>query len=528
MTTEMQKKNSSNNLTDLVRHIMITVVVLAIATAINYTVVFLYEKTTNVTGVFLLAIVIVSTLTGKYLWGILSSVYSMFATNYIFMYPFFAFDFSLAGYPLTLVVMATTSVLTCALTVNMHNQRDAAERREKMVYLMNDMDRKLLRADTREEIIKLLMEHMYIQVERPVLYLEKPGESFVFLEDLGLLENEVGNAEQPKIEARYLAGYYQIACRTLEEKHIVNGDPDHGIMCIPILWQNKSFGVVGIVLGEDALSKEVREYAQAMINHFAIAFDHQELREAQQQILMEKQEEQLRGSLLRSISHDLRTPLTGILGASGSILENEERMQPELRKKLLRDINEEAHWLLRMIENVLSITKIGNHNTKLNKMLEPVEEVIADSVARCKKYYPDLKIEIYQPDDLIMIPMDPILIRQVLTNLIDNAHWHGKSEQKIELSVVLEDSYVEISVQDYGPGMSAEDLQHVFKGLGRRKQQDGDGSRGLGLGVSICKTIVEAHEGQLWADNVAGKGLKVSFRLPVGERETDEWKYFNN
>jgi two-component system sensor histidine kinase KdpD len=239
----------------------------------------------------------------------------------------------------------------------------------------------------------------------------------------------------------------------------------------------------------------------------------------QQQILMEKQEEQLRGSLLRSISHDLRTPLTSILGASGFIMENGERMQPELRRKLLKDINEEAHWLLRMIENVLSVTKIGNHNTKLKKMLEPVEEVVADSIARCKKYYPDLKIDVQQPDELIMVPMDPVLIRQVLTNLIDNAHRHGKSNQKIELAVTLLENWLEISVQDYGPGMSAEDLQHVFRGLGRRKQQEQDSNRGLGLGVSICKTIVEAHDGRLMAENVPDKGLKVTFRLPVGEED---------
>ena len=523
MTTDLKRKKQKFNLVEFINQIVITVVVLAIATAMNYIVVSLYEKTTNVSGVFLLSIIIVSTLTGSYFWGILSSVYSVVATNFFFMYPYFAFEFSLAGYPLTFLVMSTTSILTCALTVNMHNQRDRAKRREKMAYLMNEMDRKLLRADTKEEIIVLLMEHLHIQTERPVLYLERPGEEFIFLEELEITEESFEILERQIIEEKYLPEYYRNACRALEEKRIINDDLDpvkgDGVLCMPVMWQNKVFGAASIILGEDALNDEIEEYAQAIINHFAIAFDHQELREVQQQILMEKQEEQLRGSLLRSISHDLRTPLTGILGASGSILENGDRMQLELRQKLLQDINEEAHWLLRMIENVLSVTKIGNHNTKLKKMLEPLEEVIADSVARCKKYYPDLKIEIHQPDDLIMIPMDPVLIRQVLTNLIDNAHRHGKSSEKIELSVIQRQGYVAVSVQDYGPGMSQEDLQHVFRGLGRRKQQEGDGSRGLGLGVSICKTIVEAHDGQLLAESAAGKGLKVTVCLPVEGEE---------
>ena len=521
MKTESKQKKMRFDIVQFLNQLVITIVVLSIATAINSIIVFSYEKTTNVSGIFLLAIIVVSTLTGQYFWGICSAVYSVIATNFFFMYPYFAFDFSLAGYPLTFLVMATTSMLTCALTVNMHNQRDRAKQREKMAYLMNEMDQKLLRADTKEEIIRLLMEHLHVQTERPILYLEQPDGEFIFLEKKDRLENVLEGWPKRTIEEKYLPEYYRDACIALEEQHIVNDDLDpvkgDGVLCIPVMWQKKVFGAVCIELGEDALTEEIQEFAQGIINHFAIAFDHQALRETQQQLLMEQKEEQIRGSLLRSISHDLRTPLTGILGASASILENGERMQPELRKKLLQDINEEAHWLLRMIENVLSVTKIGNHNPGLKKSLEPVEEVIAGSVLHCKKYYPDLKIESQQPDELIMLPMDPILIRQVVTNLIDNAHRHGKSNEKIELTVALEKDYIEISVQDYGPGMSAEDMQHVFRGLGRRKQQEGDASRGLGLGISICKTIVEAHKGQLSAENVAGKGLKVLFRLPLEE-----------
>ena len=184
---------------------------------------------------------------------------------------------------------------------------------------------------------------------------------------------------------------------------------------------------------------------------------------------------------------------------------------------MMQDIHEEARWLLRMIENVLSVTKIGNYNPELDKTLEPVEEVIADSVARSKKYFPDLKIEIHLPDELIMLPMDPILIRQVVTNLVDNAYRHGNSQEKIELNVHTAEDYAEFSVQDYGQGLPPEDLKQIFCGFGGRKQKDGDTSRGLGLGMSICKTIIEAHNGQIFAENVAGKGLKVTFRLPMEE-----------
>ena len=121
------------------------------------------------------------------------------------------------------------------------------------------------------------------------------------------------------------------------------------------------------------------------------------------------------------------------------------------------------------------------------------------------------------PDDFIMLPMDPILIRQVVTNLIDNAYRHGNSKEKIELDVQTDEQFVSISVQDYGKGLPQEDLKQLFYGLKEERMQGGDGARGLGLGMTICKTIVEAHDGKIFAENIEGKGLKVTFQLPVEE-----------
>ena len=197
MTTGTEKKRKPKlNWIDVLNKLVITIVVLAIATAVNYVVVFLYQKTTNVSGVFLLSIIVISALTGEYLWGIFSAFYSIIATNFFFFYPFFAFDFSLTGYPLTFFVMMTTSILTCALTVNMHQQRDKARWREKMAYLMNEMDRMLLRADTKEEIITLLMENLHAQVGRPVIYLENEESEFVFLQEIPLPEDPIEEPPQ--------------------------------------------------------------------------------------------------------------------------------------------------------------------------------------------------------------------------------------------------------------------------------------------------------------------------------------------
>lgn len=503
----MSIKDINFNLREFFLHGLITIVLVLIATVINYNIVLLYDKTINVSGVYLLAIITVSLLTGSYFWGTFSALCSVVGTNFCFTYPYFAIDFSLTGYPLTFLIMAAVAVVTCALTVNVRKQRDEAHRREQMAQLLNEIDRKLLQMDAKAQIATLLLNSLYTQLERPIFYLEKQEERLVCL-------GQRGEAALPAI-------CYETVQQSLEQKKIMHSEisavQEAVCLSIPVMWQQRTFGAVCILLGTETSAKEVREYAQGLVNHFAIAFDRQALSETQQRILVEKQAEQTRGYLLRAISHDLRTPLTSILGASGAILENADRMQEDIKQRLMQDIHEEARWLLRMIENVLSVTKIGNYNPELNKTLEPVEEVIADSVARSKKYFPDLKIEIHLPDELIMLPMDPILIRQVVTNLIDNAYRHGNSQEKIELNVHTAEDYVEFSVQDYGQGLPPEDLKQIFCGFGGRKQKDGDTSRGLGLGMSICKTIVEAHNGQIFAENVIGKGLKVTFRLPMEE-----------
>jgi len=507
----MGQKKRQEILQDFLYHYAVTLIVFSVATAINYLIVMLYGKDINVSGIYMLAVILISLLTGSYFWGMLGAIGSVVGTNFCFTYPYFAIDFSLSGYPLTFLIMAIVAICSCAVAVNMRKQRDQANRREQIVYTLNEMDGKLVPMESKGQIVSLLLDYLYVHLERPVFYLEYKGDELVCIGNRGEMQDHMTALHYETVQLSFVEK--RIAGRGVDEEN------SEGFLSIPMLWQERIFGAVCIWLGAGILSAEKRSYAQGLVNHFAIAFARQELSEQQQEILMEKQAEQTRGYLLRAISHDLRTPLTGILGASGALLENGPQMPADLAQRLLQDIHEEAQWLLRMIENVLSVTKIGNYNPELKKTLEPVEEVIADSVARCKKYFPDLMIEIHLPEELIMLPMDPILIRQVVTNLIDNAYRHGNSKEKIELTVCMEQGYVAFSVRDYGPGLSLEEQKHLFHGYnGKQKRNGGDAGRGLGLGTSICKTIVEAHNGQIFAETPPGKGLRVVFRLPIEEK----------
>ena len=179
-------------------------------------------------------------------------------------------------------------------------------------------------------------------------------------------------------------------------------------------------------------------------------------------------------------------------------------------------MKQEAQWLIRTVENLLSITRIGSDRTELNKQLEPVEEVLAEAVQKARKRLPDIKFSVEVPAELLMVPMDPILIEQVLSNLIENAVIHGKTTTAIHLQAEkTEDNFAAFSVRDNGQGISPALLPHLFDySIRHASPPTGDGKRNMGLGLSVCSAVVKAHGGRLTAHNHPD-GAEFIFCLPM-------------
>lgn len=240
----------------------------------------------------------------------------------------------------------------------------------------------------------------------------------------------------------------------------------------------------------------------------------------QEKQLMEADKEKMRANLLRAVSHDLRTPLTGIIGASSAYLENEALLSEEKKRSMVRHIGEDANWLLNMVENLLTVTRIQSGDTKVNKSSEPVEEVLSESVRRLKKRIPDAKVKIYLPEEFVMLPMDAVLIEQVLINLMENACFHAASEKPIEVYTRNTEEEVTFFVKDYGVGIAPDRLESIFDGESQQGSRESDSYRGMGIGLSICKTIITAHGGRIWAQNHE-TGALLAFSLPVCEEEKE-------
>ncbi|WP_242972283.1 sensor histidine kinase [Lachnoclostridium edouardi] len=236
----------------------------------------------------------------------------------------------------------------------------------------------------------------------------------------------------------------------------------------------------------------------------------------QEKLLMEAEKEKLRANLLRAISHDLRTPLTSIIGNSAAYLDNDKTLSRRDKHLLIQNIYDDSNWLLNMVENLLSVTRIHETGAQVTKSLEPLEEVISEAVRRFKKRLPNAHVNVTIPNDFIMIPMDATLIIQVILNLLENAVYHSQSDEPLNLVCSINDTHAQFEVIDHGVGIKEELLDTLFDGYVSTPNSNSDSHKGMGIGLSICKAIIVAHNGKIWAVN-DGDGAHIIFILPLGE-----------
>lgn len=228
------------------------------------------------------------------------------------------------------------------------------------------------------------------------------------------------------------------------------------------------------------------------------------------------EKEKMHSNLLRAVSHDLRTPLTAIAGASSILMQEDEKVSPEKSKKLATDIHDEALWLSQMVENLLSVTRFQHDDAvQLKEREELVEEVLEESISKLHRRFPQQQIEVSVPEEILLVPMDAMLIEQVLINLMENAVRHAGVKAPIDVSVRKEQDRVLCSVRDYGHGISEEILPKLFGG----EICQSDSGRGMGIGLSVCKSIILAHHGTISAQNCPDGGAVFKFSLPLEKEE---------
>jgi len=237
----------------------------------------------------------------------------------------------------------------------------------------------------------------------------------------------------------------------------------------------------------------------------------------QERIRYEAERERMRSNLLRAVSHDLRTPLTSIYGACSAMIENYDDIPREKQLKLLDDVRNDSQWLVRMVENLLSVTRLDNRKIRIAKNETVLEELIDAVLVKFRKHYPNQKVQVTLPDTFVSIPMDAMLIQQVLMNLLENAVFHAHGMENLWLHVVLRDNKAVFTVADDGCGIPASRMKGLFSGLLDSEAPTDNSRSNMGIGLSVCNAIVTAHGSELIAKNRPEGGALFTFALEMEE-----------
>lgn len=500
----------------LLKDLFKTIIILSIATLASFLFVKLTNIHTNVAICYILAVILISKETNHYFFGVLASLVGVIGVNYFFTYPFFAFNFTINGYPITFLAMLTISLITSTMTINIKEHARLALDREEKTKRLNEINNKLLAVNDLSSIINLTLEYV----------IKLTNSSAIFYSfDSNFKKNITIKHYKDEEENIFL---------TSEEQKIVDWVQEHKLSAgigtdfyntnrcfyLPIISHNNIWGILGVeCIFRIPLDSDITTFLDLMMSEVALAIERQHLSDTQHLMSIETEKEKMKANLLRAISHDLRTPLTGMIGTSSTLIENKKYLSEEEKDNLIKHIYEDSNWLLHMVENLLSVTRINEKNATVNKILEPVEEVVSEAVMRFKKRYPKASIIVKVPDEFLMVPMDATLIEQVILNLCENALKYSKSTKPIELIVTKENNEVLFNVKDYGIGIKEDKLDTIFDGYSLNQNSSSDSSKGMGIGLSICKTIINAHGGHIYAknhtDDDGGKGAVFTFSLPL-------------
>ena len=473
---------------------------------------------TNITMMYILSVLMTSRFTSSHVEGILASIVSLLAFNFFFTDPYYSLKVHDLTYLITFFTMTVTAILTSSLTLKYKYAAQEAREKELESQVLYQMTNHLTDAEDYDRIVSIFVE--------TVSDLFNCHAGYIYLDENGSPEATFIQQKERGVQIRRELNGVQSLRWTMENLRSMYSKD--GEFCDwPIYGKNYVFGVLRIPSKTAAFFTEQQvNLLHSVIESSSLAMERLRSLQLQAQSREEIAQERYRGNLLRAISHDLRTPLSAIMGSS-EILMQMCKDYPNAYS-IAEGIYQDTDWLYALVENILSLTRLQQDNLALKKQTEVLEEVVGAAIATIEKRKPNRQIEVLMPENLILVDINASLIHQVIINLLDNAIKHSEENTKITLQVEDKDSFVYVSVIDEGCGIAEDDLQNIFQMFYTTRGKCVDSKRGIGLGLSICQTIVEAHGGKIFARNRADRqGAIFSFTLPI-EQEVEYGNDFDS
>ena len=500
-----------------VKDYFLTIFIFVICTLIGLLFQKFHFTDTNIVTIYILGVLLTSILTNGYLCSVAGSFLSVFLFCFFLTEPRMSFQTYAVGYPVTFFIMLISSVLTGALAAKLKMHAKLSAQLAFRTQVLFDTDRLMQKAKGETEILDVTCTQLLRLLNRSI--------TAYVVENGALSEGKLFSGKKENTEDFLIPEEQQIARWVYENRQRAGASthyfPQAKCIYLAIRSGNNVYGVIGIPLQKETLDSFEYSILLSVINECALAMENaQNAIEKEKNAVMAKNE-QLRADLLRAISHDLRTPLCSISGNADMLLGNSDRLDEATKHQIYSDIYDDSEWLTGVVENLLSITRLNDGRLKFKFTDQLLDEVIAESLRHISRKHDDYKI-VTDCEELVLARMDVRLIMQVLVNLVDNAIKYTPPGSVICIRGTKTDGKAQISVEDNGPGIPEEMKSHIFEMFYTGKTTVADSQRSLGLGLALCHSIIEAHEGTLVLTDHNPHGCNFTFTLPLSEVTLNE------
>ena len=473
----------------------------------------------NIITLYILGVMLISVCTRSSICSFVASIASVLTFNFLFTVPRFTLQAYDSEYPITFLVMFLASLLTGSLASKLKSHAKRSAQVAWRTKLLFETSQNLQRAHTQEEIISVTAKQLLKIFQRDIVVYS--------IDEKGLLEPEIFLVDEAASPQRYTtAKEREVAQWVLSNNKRAGAGtetlPDARCTYLSIRTGERVYGVVGIATSDKPLDSFESSILLSVLGECALALENQKNVEEKEAAAVLAKNEQLRANLLRSISHDLRTPLTSISGNASNLLSNGPLFDAKTKEQMYADIYDDAMWLINLVENLLSVSRLEQGRMNLHLTTELIDEVVAEALRHINRKRAEYHFHVQSSDDYLLAQMDAKLIVQVLINILDNAMKYTPPGSDIEIGWKQEGKFIYISVADNGPGIPDQAKPHIFDMFYSASNQIADSRRSMGLGLALCKSIVNAHGGEIVVSDHKPHGSIFTFSVPAGEVELHE------
>lgn len=514
-----KKARKKSKMVFSVYDILKSIVILILASCIGIIFRYMGFAEANIITVYVLSVLITSVVTKHRVYSLISSIVSVLVFNFFFTEPQFTLMAYDKGYPITFIIMFLAAFLTSSLAVKLKNQARQSAKVAYRIKVMFDTNQLFQQAKDKNEIVSATANQLIKLLGKDIVFYltenEKISEPYVFT----VLNNKT-NKEITSTKEKAVAEWVQ-----KNNKHAgATTETLSNAKCLylSIRVNSRVYGVIGIYIGEKVLDSFEKSILLSILGECALSLENEKNAREKEKAAVLAKNEQLRANLLRAISHDLRTPLTSISGNASNLLSNGNSLDETTKKQLYTDIYDDSMWLINLVENLLSATRLDEGKLNLNITEDLVDDVISEALHHVERKSVEHHISVQSNEDYLLAKMDAKLIVQVIINIIDNAIKYTPKGSDILIKTWKQGDKAMISIADNGDGIPDDMKARIFDMFYSGANKIADSRRSLGLGLSLCRSIVNAHGGKIAVSDNTPHGTVFIITLPAGEVEIHE------